>query len=78
MKNSRDGIKTVNTIRARGGPTAPPPSVFFTLISVVWDLEKFNDFLNNIKTNLVKKFCQKKFCGHKALAKKGQKGLIAF
>jgi hypothetical protein len=36
---------------------------------------KFYDFLNNIKTNLVKKkFLQKvHFTGHRALAKNGQK-----
>jgi hypothetical protein len=36
---------------------------------------KFYDFLNNIKTNLVMLFSYQKvdFCGHRALAKKGQK-----
>ena len=36
---------------------------------------KFYDFLNNIKTNLVMLFfCQiDNFCGHRALAKNGQK-----
>jgi hypothetical protein len=36
---------------------------------------KFYDFLNNIKANLVILFFYQKvdFCGHRALAKKGQK-----
>ena len=67
----------VNPIRAGGGVIYDPPLVFF-YPHFSWlrarDL-KFYDFLNNIKTNLVIIFFLSKddFCGHRALAKKGQK-----
>ena len=66
-----------NPIRAGGGSYMTPPLVFFYphFSCVRARVLKFYDFLNNIKTNLVKLFfCQKvNFCGHREPAKNGQK-----
>ena len=64
-------IHPLNPIRAGGGLVFFYPH--FSCVRARY--LKFYDFLNNIKTNLVMLFfCQKvNFCGHRALAKNGQK-----
>jgi hypothetical protein len=72
-----NNILCFNPLRAGGGVIYDPPLVFFyPYFSCVRARDlKFYDFLNNIKTNLVMLFFGQKvnFCGHRALAKNGQK-----
>ena len=69
-----------NPIRAGGGSYMTPPPCYPHFSCVRARDLKFYDFLNNIKTNLVILFfCQKvNFCGHRALAKNGQKKAFSF